>query len=238
MVRYVSSRGGVPRCGFEHALLDGLAADGGLYLPESWPRLDRDRLEGLRGASYQEVAASVLAPFVEGALTEAELRDLIGKAYAGFDHVAVAPLHQLDANDWLLELFHGPTLAFKDIALQLLGHLFEQSVTDLEMLRIDPEAAFAPPAKQPAGRRKREGIYYTPRTVTSYIVEHTVGAVLRDRFDALAREYEVDPQQEPTKQTRDARMGYERARLEALRSQVRRSRSPPTRHGSNTSPRA
>jgi threonine synthase len=125
MVRYVSSRGGVPPCDFEQALLAGLAADGGLYLPESWPRLDRDRLEDLRRASYQEVAATILAPFVEGALTEPELRQVIDKAYAGFDHVAVAPLRQLDANDWLLELFHGPTLAFKDIALQLLGHLFE-----------------------------------------------------------------------------------------------------------------
>jgi threonine synthase len=125
MVRYVSTRGGVPPCGFEQALLDGLAADGGLYLPETWPRFDRDRLEALRGASYQEVAATVLTPFVEGALTETELRGLINKAYEGFGHVAVAPLRQLDANDWLLELFHGPTLAFKDIALQLLGYLFE-----------------------------------------------------------------------------------------------------------------
>ncbi|MGH6921084.1 MAG: threonine synthase, partial [Geminicoccaceae bacterium] len=125
MVRYISSRGGVPPCDFEQALLDGLAGDGGLYLPQSLPRLDRDRLDALRGASYQEVAATVLGPFVEGALDETQLRNLIDKAYAGFDHVAVAPLRQLDANDWLLELFHGPTLAFKDIALQLLGHLFE-----------------------------------------------------------------------------------------------------------------
>ena len=125
MVRYVSSRGGVPPCDFEQALLEGLAADGGLYLPESWPRLDRDRLDDLRGASYQEVAATVLAPFVGESLSAAELRGLIDRAYAGFDHVAVAPLRQLDANDWLLELFHGPTLAFKDVALQLLGHLFE-----------------------------------------------------------------------------------------------------------------
>jgi threonine synthase len=125
MVRYVSSRGGVRPCDFEQALLDGMAADGGLYLPERWPRFDREQIEALRGATYQEVAASVLTPFVDGALDEAELSDLIDKAYAGFDHVAVAPLRQLDANDWLLELFHGPTLAFKDIALQLLGHLFE-----------------------------------------------------------------------------------------------------------------
>jgi threonine synthase len=148
MVRYVSSRGGVPPCGFEHALLDGLAADGGLYLPQSWPRLDRERLDALRGASYQEVAAPVLAPFVEGALTESELRHLIERAYAGFDHVAVAPLRQLDANDWLLELFHGPTLAFKDVALQLLSHLFQhflakrdQSVTIVGATSGDTGAA-------------------------------------------------------------------------------------------------
>jgi threonine synthase len=125
IVRYVSTRGGVPPCDFEEALLAGLAADGGLYLPESWPRFDPDQLEGLRGASYQEVAAAILAPFVEGSLDRAELGALIARAYAGFDHVAVAPLRQLDANDWLLELFRGPTLAFKDVALQLLGHLFE-----------------------------------------------------------------------------------------------------------------
>jgi threonine synthase len=148
MLRYVSTRGGVPPCDFEQALLDGLAADGGLYLPQSWPRLDRDRLDALRGASYQEVAATVLAPFVEGVLTETELRDLIDKAYAGFDHVAVAPLRQLDAHDWLLELFHGPTLAFKDIALQLLGHLFQhllaqrdQSVTIVAATSGDTGAA-------------------------------------------------------------------------------------------------
>jgi threonine synthase len=125
MFRYVSSRGGVPPCDFEQALLAGLAADGGLYLPERWPHFEHDQLEALRGASYQEVAATILAPFVEGSLSETELRDLIDKAYAGFDHRAIVPLRQLDANDWLLELFHGPTLAFKDIALQLLGHLFE-----------------------------------------------------------------------------------------------------------------
>ncbi|HSA90973.1 MAG TPA: threonine synthase [Burkholderiales bacterium] len=124
-LRYVSTRGGVKPCGFEDALFAGLAPDGGLYLPERWPRLDRDELAALQGASYQEVAARILAPFVEGDLSEAELRRLIARAYAGFDHVAVAPLCQFGPNEWLLELFHGPTLAFKDIALQLLGMLFE-----------------------------------------------------------------------------------------------------------------
>jgi threonine synthase len=124
-LRYVSTRGGVGPCGFEEALFVGLAGDGGLYLPERWPRLERDELAALQGASYQEVATRVLSPFVGEDLGEAELRELIARAYAGFDHVAIAPLCQLGPNEWLLELFHGPTLAFKDIALQLLGLLFE-----------------------------------------------------------------------------------------------------------------
>ena len=124
-LRYISTRGGVAPCSFEEALFAGLAADGGLYLPERWPRLERDELAALQGASYQEVAARVLAPFVGDDLGEAELRELIARAYAGFDHAAIAPLRQLEPNEWLLELFHGPTLAFKDIALQLLGLLFE-----------------------------------------------------------------------------------------------------------------
>ncbi len=124
-LRYVSTRGGVPPCGFEAALFAGLAADGGLYLPEAWPRIARDELEALQGASYQQVAARVLAPFVGEDLSAAELRALVEAAYAGFAHAAVVPLRQLGANEWLLELFHGPTLAFKDIAMQLLGRLFE-----------------------------------------------------------------------------------------------------------------
>jgi threonine synthase len=124
-LRYVSTRGEVAPCRFEEALFAGLAPDGGLYVPERWPRLERDELAALQGASYQEVAARVLAPFVGDDLDETELRELIARAYDGFDHVAIAPLRQLGPNEWLLELFHGPTLAFKDIALQLLGLLFE-----------------------------------------------------------------------------------------------------------------
>ena len=124
-LRYVSTRGGVAPCGFEEALFAGLAGDGGLYLPERWPRLERDEVAALQGASYQEVAARILAPFVGEDIADADLRELIARAYGGFDHVAIAPLRQLGPNEWLLELFHGPTLAFKDIALQLLGLLFE-----------------------------------------------------------------------------------------------------------------
>jgi threonine synthase len=123
----------VPPCGFEAALFAGLAADGGLYLPERWPRLERDELEALQGASYQEVAARVLAPFVGDDLSEDELDGLIAAAYGGFDHAAIAPLRQLGPNEWLLELFHGPTLAFKDVAMQLLARLFEHFLSRREL---------------------------------------------------------------------------------------------------------
>ena len=124
-MRYVSTRGSAPILEFEDAVLAGLARDGGLYVPEDWPVLSADLLRGLRGKPYTEVAYQVMAPFVGDAISESDLRAMIVESYAGFDHPAVAPLRQLDANRWLLELFHGPTLAFKDFALQLLGRLFD-----------------------------------------------------------------------------------------------------------------
>jgi threonine synthase len=124
-LRYVSTRGQAPVLEFEDAVLAGLARDGGLYVPESWPQLSADQLRALRGASYADIAYPVIAPFVGDAIGEDDLRAMIDDAYAGFGHPAVAPLRQLDGNSWLLELFHGPTLAFKDFALQLLGPLFD-----------------------------------------------------------------------------------------------------------------
>ncbi|MGI9421049.1 MAG: threonine synthase [Geminicoccaceae bacterium] len=124
-MRYISTRGRVAPASFEEVLFAGLAADGGLYVPERWPRLDRDRLAELQTASYQEVATFVLEPFLEDALDDVELRKLIDDAYSTFRHPAITPVKQLDAAQWMMELFHGPTHAFKDVALQLLGLLFE-----------------------------------------------------------------------------------------------------------------
>jgi len=121
-LNYVSTRGEAPVLGFDDVLLAGLARDGGLYVPETWPRLD---LDGLRGRSYAEVATRVMAPFVGDAIARDAFARMVDEAYAGFDHAAVAPLRQIGDNDWLLELFHGPTLAFKDYALQLVGRLFD-----------------------------------------------------------------------------------------------------------------
>jgi threonine synthase len=124
-MRYVSTRGQAPALGFDEVLLAGLARDGGLYVPAEWPALDRAAWRALRGASYQDVAVRVMAPFVGAALSSDELAALVHDTYEGFRHPAVAPLKQIGANDWLLELFHGPTLAFKDYALQLVGRLFD-----------------------------------------------------------------------------------------------------------------
>lgn len=127
-LRYLSSRGGAPAVDFETALLSGLAPDGGLYLPERFPVHDAQALAGLAGLDYPALAAALIAPYTEGAFGRAELEEIAAEAYASFDHQAVAPLVQTGTNEWALELFHGPTLAFKDLALQLLGRLFDRAL--------------------------------------------------------------------------------------------------------------
>jgi threonine synthase len=127
-VRYVSTRGRAPELGFADVLLTGLADDGGLYLPARWPELGD--LDALRGRSYAEVAVEVMWPFVEGDITRPELERLVGDSYAVFDSEEVCPVRPIGTTGsgaplWLLELYRGPTLAFKDVALQLVGRLFD-----------------------------------------------------------------------------------------------------------------
>ena len=128
-MRYISTRGTAPILDFEQVTLAGLASDGGLYLPEAWPRLTADEIAGLRGLSYVDTAVAVMAPFIGDTMTRNDLKALCTQAYGRFAHAAVTPLVQLDQSHWLLELFHGPTLAFKDVALQLVGLLFERFLT-------------------------------------------------------------------------------------------------------------
>ncbi len=124
-MRYISTRGGAPVLAFDDVLLAGLARDGGLYVPEAWPRFAAADLRAMRGLPYAALAARVMGPFLGGRVGEAEFATMAEQAYAGFGHRAVAPLKQLDAELWLMELFHGPTLAFKDFALQVVGPLFD-----------------------------------------------------------------------------------------------------------------
>ncbi len=123
---YISTRGSAPALDFAGATLAGLASDGGLYVPRQWPRFTSEEIAAMAGLSYAELAARVMQPFVGDSLTPERLLELTTQAYGRFAHAAVTPLKQLDEQQWLLELFHGPTLAFKDVALQLLGLLFEE----------------------------------------------------------------------------------------------------------------
>ena len=118
---YVSTRGAAPTLGFADALLAGLARDGGLYLPLSVPHLPPDAIRGLRGIPYPEATARLMAPFIGDDFDHAEMKSLTAAAYSSFRHAATAPLTQVDDNLFALELFHGPTLAFKDFAMQWLG---------------------------------------------------------------------------------------------------------------------
>jgi threonine synthase len=129
-MKYVSTRGLSPRIGFAEVLLAGLARDGGLYVPEKFPRLRPGEMRGLHGRPYAEIAARVMHPFVADAIPKRAFEQLAAETYAGFDHAAVAPLKQIGPDRWLMELFHGPTLAFKDYALQLVGRLFDRVLAE------------------------------------------------------------------------------------------------------------
>jgi threonine synthase len=124
-VKYISTRGEAPALNFEDVVLTGLASDGGLYLPETLPKFSSDEIASWAGLSYPELAFKIIAPFVDGEVADAELKKIIEKSYSTFRHPAIAPLIQTGHNEWILELFQGPTLAFKDFALQFLGNLFD-----------------------------------------------------------------------------------------------------------------
>ena len=129
-MRYVSTRGEAPMLGFRDVVLAGLARDGGLYVPESWPQLTRGDLADLAGRSYADVALRIIRPFAGGEVADAPLARMLNDAYAGFRHAAVAPLVQVGANHYLLQLFHGPTLAFKDVAMQFLARLVDHILAE------------------------------------------------------------------------------------------------------------
>jgi threonine synthase len=124
-VKYISTRGEAPALGFEDVLLAGLARDGGLYVPETWPKLPSETIQAMAGKPFAEVAVEVIHPFVGDAITRAQLRVMAGEAYATFGHPCVTPLVEIGPNRFILELFHGPTLAFKDVAMQLLARLMD-----------------------------------------------------------------------------------------------------------------
>ena len=124
-MKFISTRGDAPALSFEEVVLTGLASDGGLYVPETLPTFSKSEIASWSGLNYQELAFKVIHPFIDGEISDDDLKAIIEKAYSTFRHEAIAPLIQTGHNEWVLELFQGPTLAFKDFALQFLGHLLD-----------------------------------------------------------------------------------------------------------------
>ena len=124
-MHYISTRGEAPALAFDDVLLTGLARDGGLYVPESWPQFSVTDLEAMRAFSYSDLACRIMTPFLGGTIPEEDFAEMVAEAYASFESEDVVPMVDMGDGQWLMELFHGPTLAFKDVALQLLGRLFD-----------------------------------------------------------------------------------------------------------------
>ncbi len=129
-MKYVSTRGQAPVLSFRDTMLAGLASDGGLYVPASWPQFSANEIASMAGQSYADVAAEVMWPFVEGEIERAAFETIVRESYATFRHQAVCPLIQTGDNEFVLELFHGPTLAFKDVAMQLIGRLMDHVLVE------------------------------------------------------------------------------------------------------------
>ena len=127
-MKYISTRGIAPELDFDDVLITGLARDGGLYVPKEWPKFNNNEIESMRELSYADLSIQIMKPFISNSISSDDFDALVRDTYEKFGHPAVAPLKQLENNLWLLELFHGPTLAFKDYAMQILGGLFDEAL--------------------------------------------------------------------------------------------------------------
>lgn len=128
-MKYISTRQNSPVLNFEEVVLQGLAVDGGLYVPEFFPKFSQGEIEDMAKLNYADLAFKIISPFVNNEIPESDLKNLIAKSYASFSNKSIAPSKQISHNEFILELFHGPTLAFKDFALQMLGNFFDYFLT-------------------------------------------------------------------------------------------------------------
>ncbi|MCC6735608.1 MAG: threonine synthase [Bauldia sp.] len=193
---YFSTRGRAPKLGFADVLLGGLAPDGGLYLPSEWPTISGADIASYAAMPYAEIAADVVSRFTGGDIPDAVLLDMCRKAYAGFAHRAVAPLVQTGPNAWLLELFHGPTLAFKDLAMQLLARLMDY-VLDQRGRRATIVGATSGDTGSAAieafrGSSKVDVFILFPKGRTSEVQQRQMTTVLDDNVHAIAIEGSFD----------------------------------------------
>ncbi len=221
-MRYVSTRGQAQSLDFAGVLLAGLAEDGGLFVPESWPEFSAADWRALRGLPYPELAARVMAPFTAGAIDHETLLGLTREAYAGFGHPATAPLVQLDRELFALELFHGPTLAFKDMAMQLLGRLFDHVLTqqDRRVTIVGATSGDTGSAAIEACRDKPrlDVVILHPRGRTSEVQRRQMTTVLSPNITNLAVEGTFDDCQDLVKAMFADAPFRQRMRLSAVNS--------------------
>ncbi|MBV9655374.1 MAG: threonine synthase [Acetobacteraceae bacterium] len=202
-MRYISTRGQAPVRDFAGVLLAGLAEDGGLYVPESWPHFSASDWRAMRGLPYPELAARIIQPFTSGSFDAETLGGLCARAYAGFGHPAIVPLVQLETGLWVQELFHGPTLAFKDLAMQLLGLLFDavlgargERVTIVGATSGDTGSAAI---EAFAGRERADVVILHPRGRTSEVQRRQMTTVAAGNIGNAAVEGTFDDCQDLVK---------------------------------------
>ncbi len=221
-MEYVSTRGEAATLDFEGVTLAGLAGDGGLYVPREWPSFTADEIAAMRALPYAELAAKVMMPFVGNSLTEERLLELTREAYGRFAHEAVTPLVQLDQQHWLLELFHGPTLAFKDVALQLLGLLFEEflgrSGGNLTIVGATSGDTGSAAIDAVAGRDGVEIFMLHPHGKVSDVQRRQMTTVLAPNVHNIAIEGSFDDAQGHVKRMFGDRTVTDRFRLSAVNS--------------------
>ncbi len=202
-MRYISTRGGAAPRDFTGVLLAGLAEDGGLFVPESWPHFVAADWRAMRGLPYGELAARVMRPFVGDSIPFATLQALCRDAYAGFGHAAVAPLVQVESNLWAQELFHGPTLAFKDMAMQLLGRLFDHVLAEqgkrVTIVGATSGDTGSAAIEACAGRDRVDIVILHPHNRTSEVQRRQMTTVLAPNVSNVALEGTFDDCQDMVK---------------------------------------
>lgn len=221
-MKYVSTRGEARAVTFNEALIEGLARDGGLYVPEAWPQLSREEIAGFRGKSYAEVALRVIAPFVGDDIPARDLKRMIEEAYATFTHKDVTPLHRLASGEYILELFHGPTLAFKDVAMQLIARLMDYvlAARGARCTIVGATSGDTGGAATEAfrGRERIDLIFMFPKGRVSAVQERMMTAVAEPNVNVLAIDGNFDDCQAIVKALFNDHAFRDRVKLSAVNS--------------------
>ncbi|WP_144098161.1 threonine synthase [Croceicoccus sediminis] len=221
-MEYVSTRGSAPALDFRGVTLAGLASDGGLYVPRAWPSFSQDEIAAMAGLPYAELAARVMQPFIGDCIAPERLLELTTQAYGRFAHKAVTPLKQFDETQWLLELFHGPTLAFKDVALQLLGLLFEEFLKDsdqhLTIVGATSGDTGSAAIDAVAGRDKIDIFMLHPKGRVSEVQRRQMTSVIAPNVHNIAIEGSFDDAQAMVKRMFADRQMTDRFRISAVNS--------------------